>query len=138
VAGINELTHACLGGASRKLQCSLGIDGTLDLAGMFLARVMHSGCQMQNGVDTEERFLPIRLRTDSIDDNRIFVGRRLSHGLSDYHTVSRQHRRNIPPDESIHAGYHDKSAIFHFAVIHLHEFKSAPATLWYLAKAAAG
>src|ERR1035437_8484093 len=93
------------GGASRKVQCSIGIDGTIDLGRMFLARVVNSGCQMQNRIDTEERFLPIGLRADSIDDNRIWVGRGLSHGSSDDHTVSGQHWHNVSAYEPIRARY---------------------------------
>src|SRR5437762_2970396 len=94
-AQIKELANPRFGSASGKVQRSFRIDGAIDIGCMLLARVMNSSCQVHDCVDTDERFFPIGVWAEGIYDDRICVGRGLSHGLSDDHTVSRQHWSNV-------------------------------------------
>jgi hypothetical protein len=57
---------------------------------MFLAWVMHPGGQMHHRIDAAERFVPIGPGADRVDDDRIWLGRALTHGLPDDHAVGRQ------------------------------------------------
>jgi hypothetical protein len=94
---------------------------------MLFARVMNASCQMHDSIDTDERFCPISVRADSVNDNRICVGRGFSHSLSnDHHSVGFQCRHNISADEAIRTRYQDnKSAIRHSLFIP--SLKGAPA-----------
>jgi hypothetical protein len=70
---IDELSNGCFGGASRKLQGPIGIEGTVNIDRIVLAAARDPGCRMDYDINIHESFGPISLRADGRDNNRIRV-----------------------------------------------------------------
>ena len=84
-------------GAACKLQRALGIDVAIEFDRVFFVLMMHARGEVNDGVDTGERLVPVRRRADRFDHDLVVASGRRSHGAADAHP-SRDSARQMPAD----------------------------------------